>query len=76
MPSGVVANRGSDILRDRTEIGDQLLDIFCREVRVPLESCVGVGDVGVVMSRMVYLHRARVDVGLESIISVREIGRL
>ena len=49
---------------------------MARELVVPLERFVQVGDVGGVMAIVMDLHRTRVDVWLERVEAVGQVGKL
>ena len=70
--TAVIAHDSANIFRHRVEIADQILDRFRGQVGVIFERVVDVGDVSLVMLRVMDLHRARVDVRLEGVVGVRE----
>ena len=73
MPAGVVAYRRPLVLRELLEVREHLLDGRVGRVGA-LERLVRVVDVGLVVLVVVDLHRLRVDVRLERVERVREVG--
>jgi hypothetical protein len=73
VPSAVVPHGHPDVLGNAGEAPDELLHAFLLEVGLPLDGPVDVIDVSLVMFRVMDLHGARVDVGLERIIGIRQL---
>jgi hypothetical protein len=73
--STVVANRGSDGLRNGDDVSQQLLDRPAREIGVPVQRVVEVGHIRLMVLPMVDLHGAGIDVRLERVVRVPEIGK-
>ena len=70
----MVAHGALDRVRHLVEVAEQVLDAHRRELVAAFERSVQVGDVGSVVLVVVYLHRPRVDVGLECVERVGQIG--
>jgi hypothetical protein len=70
--AGVVAHAAADGLGHLREVGDQRVDVERGEGGVILEEIVGVGDVGLVVLRVVDFHRLRINVRDEGVVSVGE----
>jgi hypothetical protein len=70
--AGVVAHAAADGLGDLREVGDQRVDVEGRERGVVLEEIGGVGDVSLMVLRMMDFHRLGIDVRDESVVSVGE----
>lgn len=68
----VVADRRADVLRHGAEVLDQLLGAFRVEIGLAGDRVVQVGDVRLMMLRVVDFHRLRVDVRFESVVGVSE----
>jgi len=56
---------GRDVLGDRVEVAEEVLDALAAELGVLLDGGVQVVDVRLVMAVVVDLHRLRVDVRLQ-----------
>src|SRR6266446_2315273 len=67
----VVAHDCTDVVRHSLQIADQVFDGFLFEIAFAFDRVVDVGDVSLVMLGMMDLHRARVDVRFERVVSVR-----
>ena len=65
MPPGVVADCGADVLGDRVDGAEQVLEGLLVELGVLVERRVQVVDVRLVVLAVVDLHRLRVDIRLE-----------
>ena len=74
--AGVVADTGADRLRHAGEVADQCAGSAREQIRMPLEQFLRIVDVGLVMLRVVNLHRLRVDVRLERIIGESQLGQV
>ena len=72
--AGVVADRGLLVLGERVEVREHLLDGGVRELR-SLERGVRVRHVGAVVEVVVDAHRLGVDVRLERVVGVRQVGQ-
>jgi hypothetical protein len=68
--AGVVAHAAADGLGHLRQVGDQRVDVEGREGGMILEEVVGVGDVSLVVLRVVDLHRLRINVRGEGVVSV------
>ena len=69
----VVAQRAANVLGHGVEIADQVFHALAREVVVPFEGGVGLGDVSGVVFAMVNFHGLGVDVRLQRIGGVRQV---
>ena len=72
MASAVVANDAANVFRDGVEIADEVVDGFGGERGVIGQSCIHVGDVGLVMLVVVELHGFNVDERLKGRVFVGE----
>jgi hypothetical protein len=72
--AGVVADRGLLVRGERLEVAQHVLDGAVRPLG-PLERLVRVVHVRLVVLAVVDLHRARVDVRLEGVVRVRQVGQ-
>ncbi len=75
MSPAVVADWAANFLGDGGQVGDQILHGLGLEIRFVLDGGVQGVDVGCVMLAMMDFHRACVNVGLEGVEGVREIGQ-
>src|SRR5690606_16415688 len=71
--AGVVADGGADVLGDAAEVFDEFVGAFRFEVRFAGDGVVQVGDVCLMMLRVMDFHRAGIDVGLKGVVCVAEI---
>ena len=76
MTARVVAEAGADRLRHAGQVAHQRLRSAREQIRMPLEQFLRIVDVGLVMLRVVNLHRLRVDVRLERIIGESQLGQV
>ena len=72
MSAAIVAHGRPDGFGHRVQVRDQVLDRLALKLRMVLERVVEVGDVGLVVLRVVDLHRLGVDVRLERSVVVRQ----
>ena len=63
----VVADRSTDIFRDRVQVRDQFFDAFAFLVGA-FNGCIDFSEIGVMMFAVVDFHRASINVGFESIV--------
>ncbi|CFW12244.1 Uncharacterised protein [Bordetella pertussis] len=68
----MVAHRAVDARRQRRDAAQQLLDRLLAVQAGAFERGVQAVDVGLVMARMVYFHRACIDMRLERIVGIRK----
>jgi hypothetical protein len=73
--AGVVAQAGADGLGHLREVGDQGVHVERGQGGLVLQEVVGVGDVGLVVLRVVDLHRLRVDVGNQGVVGVGQFWK-
>ena len=76
MAATVVAHSRLDRFGDLVEAPQQILNGLCRELFVPIEGLVQVGNIGGVVFGVMDLHRAGIDVRFEGVVSVGEVGYL
>ena len=74
MAAAVVADGVADVVRERLEVGDELVDRLLVEGRVLVERNNEVVHVGGVMLAVVNAHGAGVNEGLEGIEGIGELG--
>ena len=74
VPTAVVAHRAADALRHCVEVAHQFLDRLGLQFGVAGDGLVELGHICVVMFAMVDFHGLRVDVRLQRVVRVREIG--
>nr|POE56200.1 hypothetical protein CFP56_69153 [Quercus suber] len=72
--ASVVTDEGALVSGDLIELGDQIIDGEGAEIGVVLDGAVEVVDVGLVMLGVMDLHGLFVEVGLEGIVGVGELG--
>lgn len=70
--AAIVADSGADVFGDAVDVFAEVFDGVGFEVCFAGEGGVQVGDVGVVVAAMVDFHGLLVDMGFESVVSVRE----
>ena len=71
----VVDHALADLGRHLRDVGQQVVHRHRKELRVACQQLVGVGDVALVMLVVMDLHRRRVDVGLQRVVGVRQLGQ-
>jgi len=71
MATGIVANAATNGFRDFAQIFDQCIHLESGEVRMIFQKIIGIGDVGLVVFRVMDLHRLRIDVRHEGVIGIR-----
>ena len=69
-PPALLRRPGADRLGNLREVGDEGVHVERRKGGMVLQELVGVRDVGLVVLGVVDLHRPRVDVGNQGIVSV------
>src|SRR5690606_8932285 len=74
VPAAVVPHRGADRLGNGIEVGDDLLGALAVKPRMGLEGGIEVLRVPGVVLAVMDLHRARVDVRLERVERIAEVG--
>jgi hypothetical protein len=74
--SAVVSHRAADRVREGEERPEELFRREALEVRGRLEGGVQLVGVAPVMLRVMDLHRPGIDVGLQSVVRVPELGEL
>src|SRR5256885_15026763 len=76
MAAAVVADGGTDVVGNRVEAAQQLLQAPLSELGVLGQRIIEIRDVGLVMFAVVDLHGLRVDVGLQRCEVVRQRRKL
>ena len=72
--AAVIAHDAANVFGHGGEVLDQIFDGFAGQIGLVLQGVVDVGDVSLVMLGVMDLHRARVDMRLERVVSVRQFG--
>ena len=70
MTAAVIPHHRANGFRNGVKVLDQILDRFSGEIGMIFKRIINVGDVSLVMLGVMDLHRPRVDMRLEGVVSV------